>query len=140
MSDVPAVNQVVGYLDRIDEAGLGGWVVDFADPAAMMRVRMLIDGVTADVVTCDLARDDEIARRLPHPRIGFYYQIPLRFHDGMRHVLSLATLGGGGDYGLQRRWGGDARIAFLSAPAGAGGGDDRWVDRWADPGLGAECR
>jgi hypothetical protein len=94
MSDVPAVNQVVGYLDRIDEAGLGGWVVDFADPAAMMRVRMLIDGVTADVVTCDLARDDEIARRLPHPRIGFYYQIPLRFHDGMRHVLSLATLGG----------------------------------------------
>jgi GT2 family glycosyltransferase len=89
-----AGRQVVGFLDRIDEAGLGGWVVDFADPAQPMQVRMLIDGVTVDIVRCDLARDDEIARQLPHPRIGFYYEIPLRFRDGMRHVLGLATLDG----------------------------------------------
>jgi GT2 family glycosyltransferase len=89
-----APSQVVGFLDRIDEAGLGGWVVDFAAPGEPMMVRMLVDGVTVDVVRCDLVRDDEIARQLPTPRIGFYYDIPLRFHDGMRHVLSLATLAG----------------------------------------------
>ena len=84
---------VTGFLDRIDTAGVGGWVVDFANPGQPQRIRILIDSVVVDVLTCDLQRDDTALLKLPGNRIGFYYNIPARYHDGLRHVISFATLG-----------------------------------------------
>jgi GT2 family glycosyltransferase len=85
---------LVGFIDRIDESGLGGWVTDFSKPGIAVRVRVLIDQVIVDVIKCDMQRDDVAALKLPTGRIGFYYNIPERFHDGLRHVLKFATIDG----------------------------------------------
>jgi GT2 family glycosyltransferase len=86
--------EIAGFMDRIDEAGCGGWVVDFAAPGEPLRLRVLIDGMIAEVISCDLKRDDVAALKLPSDRIGFYYNIPPRFWNGLRHVLTFATVAG----------------------------------------------
>ena len=90
---VVSARQVLGFLDRIDEAGFGGWVVDFSSPGTA-SMRILIDDVIADVINCDLHRDDAALLKLPTRRIGFYYNIPARYQDGLRHVVKLGTLDG----------------------------------------------
>jgi GT2 family glycosyltransferase len=87
-------SKAVGFLDRMDEAGFGGWAVDFARPGESLRMRILIDDVIEEVVKCDLHRDDAGLLKLPISRIGFYYNIPTRYRDGLRHVLKFATLEG----------------------------------------------
>ncbi len=91
-----AQSKVLVFVDRIDEAGVGGWAVDFARPEERVRLRVLIDGVNADVIRCDLQRDDAALLNLPGSRIGFYYNIAPRYRDGLRHVLKFATLDGEG--------------------------------------------
>ena len=82
------------FLDRIDAAGVGGWALDFSAPAESLTMRVLVDDVIADVVNCDLHRDDARLVSLQNSLIGFYYDIPDRYHDGMRHMLRFATLDG----------------------------------------------
>jgi GT2 family glycosyltransferase len=91
---VQAARQIVGFLDRIDEAGVGGWALDVRQPGERLRLRVLIDEVIVDVVTCDMQREDAAALKLPSNRIGFYYNIPARYQDGMRHKLHFAALDG----------------------------------------------
>ncbi|MCW8306644.1 glycosyltransferase family 2 protein [Acidiphilium sp. PA] len=85
---------ILGFLDRIEDAALAGWAVDpmAADQALTMRV--LVDGQIADVIKCDVNRPDTGPLNLPSTRVGFEYAIPSRFQDGLRHVLSFATLDG----------------------------------------------
>lgn len=87
-------SKILAFVDRIDEAGIGGWAVDFAQPGESLRMRVLIDDINIDTVKCDLHRDDAVLLKLPVSRIGFYYNIPPRYHDGLRHVLKLATIDG----------------------------------------------
>jgi GT2 family glycosyltransferase len=97
MRPAPALvkeTKIVGFLDRIDEGGVGGWVVDFANPEKIFRMRVLIDETIVDMVTCDMQRDDAAVLNLPRNRIGFYYNIPARYHDGLRHVLTFASVDG----------------------------------------------
>lgn len=82
------------FIDRMDGAGVGGWALDFAAPAQSLDMRVLVDGVIVDVVRCDLHRDDAKLVNLANSRIGFYYNIPERYHDGLRHVLKFATVDG----------------------------------------------
>jgi GT2 family glycosyltransferase len=105
---------VVGFLDRIDEAGLGGWAVDFARPAAGLQIRVLIDDVLVELVRCDLQRDDAKLLNLQVSRIGFYYNIPARYHDGLRHVLRFATLDGR-PLEMSSRQGTTAQVQFCLA-------------------------
>ncbi len=91
---VAAERRLLCFVDRIDEAGVGGWAVDFDAPAASQRLRVMIDGVIADVVACDLHRDDAKLVTQANSRIGFYYAIPERYHDGLRHSMAFATLDG----------------------------------------------
>lgn len=82
------------FLDRIDDAGVGGWALDFDRPAESLTMRVLIDDVIAGVVVCDGQRDDARLVSLQNDRIGFHYHFPERYHDGMRHVLRFAALDG----------------------------------------------
>ncbi|WP_298284631.1 glycosyltransferase, partial [Acidocella sp.] len=104
------------FIDRIDEAGVGGWAVDFDALAASLKLRVMVDGVIEDVLTCDLHREDARLINLHNDRIGFYYNIPDRYRDGSRHVLSFAALDGG-EVALSSRNGAMAGLNFcLSKP------------------------
>ncbi len=82
------------FLDRTGEAEIGGWAVDFDQPAESLKMRVMIDDAIEGVVTCDLHRDDSRLVNLANSRIGFSYRIPERFWDGVRHRLRFATLDG----------------------------------------------
>jgi len=89
-----AERKLLCFVDHIDETGVGGWAVDFDAAAESLRLRVMIDGVIADVVSCDLHRDDARLVTQANSRIGFYYSIPERYHDGLRHTMTFATLDG----------------------------------------------
>lgn len=89
-----AERRLLCFIDRMDEAAVGGWALDFDRPAESLTLRVLVDSVIIDVVECDRHRDDARLVSLQNDRIGFYYQIPDRFHDGMRHEMRFATLDG----------------------------------------------
>jgi GT2 family glycosyltransferase len=86
--------RIIGHLDRIEDASLAGWVVDSLEPDRPLTMRILVDGQVANVITCDVNRPDTITLNLSSTRIGFDYMIPSRFQDGLRHVLSFATIDG----------------------------------------------
>jgi O-antigen biosynthesis protein len=86
--------EVVGFLDGIEGPGIGGWVVDFARPTESVWVRVLIDDRVREVLRCDLQRADARLLNLPQGRIRFFYNIPPRFHDGVRHRLRFQTPAG----------------------------------------------
>jgi GT2 family glycosyltransferase len=113
-NSVAAERKLLGFIDRIDEAGVGGWAVDFDAPAESLRLRVLIDGVIADMVVCDLHRDDARLVTQANSRIGFYYAIPERYHDGLRHVMTFAALDGA-DVPLSSRNGAMTALNFCLA-------------------------
>ena len=128
-SDKAAVRKPFGFLDRIDEAGIGGWAVDFASPEKRFRMRILIDGLIADVITCDMQRDDAAALKLPSNRIGFYYNIPPRYHDGLRHVIRFASIEGDAVPMGSRKGSALAELQFcLAKPVRIDGALDGMID------------
>ncbi|MBW4037178.1 MAG: glycosyltransferase [Proteobacteria bacterium] len=85
---------ILGFLDRIEDAALAGWAVDPMAVDRALTMRVMVDGQIADVIKCDVNRPDTAPLNLPSTRVGFEYAIPSRFQDGLRHVLSFATLDG----------------------------------------------
>ncbi len=90
----PSAPAVVGFIDRMEDDVIEGWAVDPANAKTPATLRVMIDGHLVDTVVCDLLRQDVEARRLGVAKVGFFYRIPERFQDGMRHVLALSTLTG----------------------------------------------
>jgi GT2 family glycosyltransferase len=78
----------------MDGATIEGWAVDKSAPRAKLKLRVVIDGVIVDVVSCSSPREDVAALKLPSSTIGFIYTIPLSYQDGGRQVLQLATIDG----------------------------------------------
>jgi GT2 family glycosyltransferase len=78
----------------MDGATLEGWALDRAAPREKLKLRVMIDRVIVDVVTCNLPREEAAALKLPSDCIGFYYVIPTSYQDGGRHVLTFADLSG----------------------------------------------
>ena len=89
-----AEHKMLCFLDRTGEAEIGGWAVDFDEPAESLQMRVVIDAMIEGVVTCDLHRDDSRLVNLANSRIGFSYRIPERYWDGVRHVLRFTALDG----------------------------------------------
>jgi GT2 family glycosyltransferase len=85
---------VLAFLDKMDGAVLEGWAVDRQAPGEKVKLRVMIDRVIVDVVTCNLPRDDTAALKLPSDKVGFLYAIPPSYQDGGRHVLTFAGLSG----------------------------------------------
>ncbi len=78
----------------MDEAAISGWAVDTSDPLVPLRLRVLIDDVITDVISCEATRPDAASFNLPTDKVGFSYLIPRRFLDGGRHVLRFSTIDG----------------------------------------------
>jgi GT2 family glycosyltransferase len=85
---------ILAFLDKMDGAILEGWAFDRAAPGEKVKLRLMIDRVIIDVLTCNVVRDDAAALKLPSDRVGFRYAIPQSYQDGGRHVLTFADLNG----------------------------------------------
>jgi O-antigen biosynthesis protein len=83
---------IIGALDHIDNGSIRGWAIDRLNPRAKLAMRVTIDGNLIGVVDCDLPRPDLGHLHLPVGQVGFDYQVPMRFRDGLRHVLAFSTL------------------------------------------------
>ncbi len=85
---------ILGYIDKVDEAVIEGWALNMNAPDEKLKMRVLIDGVVSDVLTCNLTREDVASLNVPSHAVGFNYAIPASYQDGVRHVLQFATLEG----------------------------------------------
>jgi GT2 family glycosyltransferase len=83
---------ILGALDHIDDGIIRGWAIDRLDPRTRLAMRVTIDGHLIGVVQCDLRREDLRHLHLPSLEVGFDYRVPMRFRDGLRHVLAFSTL------------------------------------------------
>ena len=85
---------VFGRLERIGNEGISGWALDRLDPRTPLKLRVCIDGRLETLMDCAIERADLAHLHLPASAIGFEFTMPWRFHDGLRHVLTLFTLDG----------------------------------------------
>jgi GT2 family glycosyltransferase len=83
-----------GFIDQVENKAISGWAVDVASPSVPLSLRVVIDGTIVDTVACGLARKDAASYNLPSDKVGFHYNLPAHFVDGVRHVLKFATIGG----------------------------------------------
>jgi GT2 family glycosyltransferase len=90
----PGKANILGYIDKIDEATIEGWALNMAAPHESLKMRVLIDNVVVDVLTCQGEREDVASLNMPRSSVGFVYMIPTNYQDGVRHVLQFATLEG----------------------------------------------
>ena len=91
---VPTRREIRGFFDAVQEQVISGWAVNITTPREPLKLRVLIDGITTDVLNCNQTRPDARTHNLPSANVGFSYGIPSRFMDGNRHVLKLATIDG----------------------------------------------
>jgi len=85
---------ILGRLEHIENGAIQGWAIDRLNPQIPLQLRLSIDGNLAAVLDCNIERPDLAALNLPSHAAGFDFRIPRRFHDGIRHVLALASLQG----------------------------------------------
>ena len=108
-----------GYFDRYENGRASGWVANLASPQTIVSLVAVIDGIEIDQVLCDGLRPDvREALSLRSAQVGFTYDIPERYLDNQRHVLSfllpdgsvLAHMGADGLRGLSQS------LAFSGLP------------------------
>ena len=87
------VQLILGTLEHIDGGTIRGWAIDRLDPRTRLTMRITIDAQLTGVMHCDLRRDDLRHLHLPSLDVGFDFSVPMRFRDGLRHVLAFSTLG-----------------------------------------------
>lgn len=83
----PAV-EAAGNVDSVSSSAVRGWACDIRNPDDSVEVEILIDGELAGKVTADMERADVRAAGFGHGNYGFSWDIPERFKDGRRHVVT----------------------------------------------------
>ncbi len=78
-----------GYFDRFESGHARGWVMDVAVPDEPVELLVLIDGEEVTRITADDSRED-VRAILQHPtgRVGFSFDVPDTYLDGVSHRIS----------------------------------------------------
>ena len=78
-----------GYFDRFESGHAQGWVMDVAVPDEPVELTVVIDGEEVTRLTADDSRED-VRAILQHPtgRVGFSYDVPDVYLDGVPHRVS----------------------------------------------------
>ncbi len=85
-----------GYFDRFQDGNAVGWVMDMMSPGTPVLLDVMVDGVVVDVVVTDGMRDDVRAiLQLPDGRVGFSWDVPNTYLDGLPHRLGFRLPDGG---------------------------------------------
>ncbi len=84
-------NNVVGFIDFVDESGLSGWAYDVDTPFTPLSLQLWIDDTFALTFDCALSRPDVQNNNHPSADVGFYVPLPRAYFDGVEHSYSLRT-------------------------------------------------
>ena len=89
MPSVASQSVYRGYFDRFEKGHAQGWVMDVAAPDEPVELIVLIDGEEVTRILADDSRED-VRAILQHPtgRVGFSYDVPDSFLDGISHRIS----------------------------------------------------
>lgn len=85
---------VCGFIDCIDADGILGWAGDIDKPDVPLVVRLVIDDMAVDVLTCGITRADVAQAGFPSPNVGFFAHTPSWCLDGNPHVMEFQTSDG----------------------------------------------
>ncbi len=78
-----------GYFDRFENGHAQGWVMDVAVPDEPVELLVVIDGEEVTRLLADDSRED-VRAILQHPtgRVGFSFDVPDAYLDGVPHRIS----------------------------------------------------
>lgn len=82
----------VGHLDHISSGTLAGWAINFADPAAPVSLRLLVDGIVRKHFRPNVLRPDlQEPLALPDTAAlwGFHLTPPADLFDGREHRIDV---------------------------------------------------
>jgi hypothetical protein len=68
--------RLTGAIDRVDRSALRGWIFDGADPAAIVQVELLVDGVPSGIVAANRPRPDLASLNIGRTDLGFELPLP----------------------------------------------------------------
>ncbi len=77
-----------GYFDRFENGYARGWVMDVAAPDEPVELTVMIDGEEVTRIVADDSRED-VRAILQHPtgRVGFSFDVPDAYLDGVPHRI-----------------------------------------------------
>ncbi len=84
-------DNIVGFIDFIDESGLSGWAYSKDKPNRSISLNLWIDDKLVLRVDCSLPRPDVQSANHPSANVGFYVPLPRVYFDGAAHSYSLRT-------------------------------------------------
>ena len=81
-----------GAIDRVDCAGVGGWVWKTTDPAADIKVEFYIDDQLVETQPARNVRPD-LTDKVGTGRYGFSFTVPLVYKDAKPHAPAIKVAG-----------------------------------------------
>ncbi len=90
----PSASDITCFLDHFQDGVAKGWACHRPSLPASTSLQVHVDGDHLFDVTCDTFRAD-VEDNLGHGNVGFSFVVPLGYHDGLPHLLTLRTVSGG---------------------------------------------
>ena len=89
MAVVASQSAYRGYFDRFENGHAQGWVMDVSTPDEPVELIVVIDGEEVTRIFADESRED-VRAILQHPtgRVGFSFDVPDSYLDGVSHRIS----------------------------------------------------
>lgn len=81
------------HIDRCDEFGIKGWIMDEDALDKSMQINIFIDEKSIGTATADIFRPDVLAAGFGNGKYGFLVPIPNEFYDNAEHKFNLGYFG-----------------------------------------------
>src|SRR5579883_2922369 len=84
----------IGFVDKLTEFEIIGWVYNETAPEQATRLSLVIDDQMIETLTADLSRPDVQRHGHKHANVGFRIRIPERYRDVIQHRVSFLDANG----------------------------------------------
>ncbi|HWA80861.1 MAG TPA: glycosyltransferase family 2 protein [Acetobacteraceae bacterium] len=105
----------IGFVDKLTEFEIIGWVYNETAPEQATRLSLVIDDQMIETLTADLSRPDVQRHGHKHANVGFRIRIPERYRDGIQHRVSFLDANGK-SLALKDSTSGSPKLAWTFTP------------------------
>jgi glycosyltransferase involved in cell wall biosynthesis len=92
---LPIRYNIVSALDKCDEHGIRGWIVNTNNPNEPIEIEVIIDEETIKQVPANIFRQDLLDKGFGNGKHGFNVAIPDKFFDGKEHIAIIKEISTG---------------------------------------------